>query len=83
MGIITLHFWLCNMKQLNCWHFNTNSNKFVETVNFFQKEAKTAPKRPILFSLVYQGVFGYLRTIYFRFPKATKDSLRLMKISED
>ena len=30
-------FWLCNMKQLNFRHFNTNGNKFFETVNFFQK----------------------------------------------
>ena len=37
-------FWLSNRKQLNFRHFNfnTNSNKFFETVNFFQKEAKTA-----------------------------------------
>ena len=40
-------FWLCNMKQLNFRHFNTNSKKFFETVHFFQKEAKTAPNRPI------------------------------------
>ena len=48
-------FCLCNMKQLTCpeyglltWlnfrHFNSNSKKFFETVIFFQKEAKTAPK---------------------------------------
>ena len=30
-------FWLCNMKQLNFRHFNTNGKKFFETVNFFQK----------------------------------------------
>ena len=46
-------FWLCSMKQLNFRHFNTNSKKFFETVHFFQKEAKTAPNRPILFCLVY------------------------------
>ena len=44
-------FWLCNMKQLNFTHFNTNSKKFLKTGNVFQKEAKTAPKRPILFCL--------------------------------
>ena len=39
---LTKHFifWLCNMKQLNFWHFNTNSKKFFETVFFFQKEAE-------------------------------------------
>ena len=79
-------FWLCDMKQLNFGHFNTNRTKFFETLNFFQKEAKTAPKRPILFCLVYQGVFGHFTKIlvYFRrFPKATDYSRRLLKISED
>ena len=70
------------MKQLNFRHFNTNSKQSFETVIFFQKEAKTAQKRPILFCLVYQGVFGHFTTIpdYFRrFPKATDDSRRLTK----
>ena len=61
----TKHFivWLSNMKQLNFRHFNTNSEKFFETGNFFQKEAKSAPKRPMLFRSVYQGVLGYFATI--------------------
>ena len=70
-------FSLCNMKQLNFRHFNTNSKKFFETVIFFSKEAKTAPNRPTLICLVYQGVFGHFTTIpdYFRrSPKATDDS---------
>ena len=79
-------FWLCNMKQINFRQFNANSKKFFETVDFSQKEAKTAPIRPILFCLVYEGVFGHFTTIpdYFRrFPKATDDSRILSKISED
>ena len=79
-------FWFCNTKQLNFRYFNTNSNKFFETVNFFQKKANTAPKRPISFFSVYQGVFGHFTTIpdYFRrFPKATDDSRRVSKICED
>ena len=79
-------FWLCNMEQLNFRHFNTNSKIFFETVIFFHKEAKAAPKGPILFCLVYQGVFGHFTTIpdYFRrSPKTTNDSRRLSKISED
>ena len=74
------------MKHINFKQFNANSKKFFEAVDFFQKEAKTAPKRPILFSLVYQGVFGHFTTIpdYFRrFPKAIDDSRILSKISED
>ena len=43
-------FWLCNMKQSNFRHFNNESKKFFEIVIFFfQKEEKTASKRPILF----------------------------------
>ena len=84
---ITLNtFWLCNMKQINFRQFNANGKKFFETVDFSQKEAKTAPIRPILFCLVYEGVFGHFTTIpdYFRrFPKATDDSRILSKISED
>ena len=67
-----LIFWLCNMKQLNFRHFNTNRKKFTVTVNFGQKETKTAPKRPILFCLVYQEVFSHFPTIpdhLRRFPK--------------
>ena len=37
-------FWLCNMKQLNFRHFNTNSNKFFETVNFSRKKQKRLKK---------------------------------------
>ena len=73
------------MKQLNFRHFNTNSKKFYETVIFFQKEANTAQKGPILFCSVYQGVFGHFTTIpdYFRrFPKATDDFRRLTKRSD-
>ena len=51
------------MKQLNFRLFNTNSEKFFETGNFFQKEANSAPKRPILFCSVYQGVLGHFATI--------------------
>ena len=64
---------------------NSNSNKFFDRVIFFQKEAKTAQKRPIIFSLVQQGVFGYFTTIpdfFGRFPKATDDSRRLTKYSD-
>ena len=78
-------FWLCNMKQINFRQFNANSKKFFETVDFSQKEAKTAPIRPILFCLVYEGVLGHFTTIpdYFRrFPKATDDSRRLTKRSD-
>ena len=81
-----LIFWFCNMKQLNFRYFNINSKKFFEIVNFSQKEAKTAPKRPILFCLVYQGVFGHFTTIpdYFRrFPKISEDSGTFPKTNEE
>ena len=81
-----LIFWFCNTKQLNFRYFNINSKKFFEIVNFSQKEAKTAPKRPILFCLVYQGVFGHFTTIpdYFRrFPKISEDYRRGPTIAKD
>ena len=79
-----LFFWFCNKKQLNFGHFNTNSKKFFETVNFFQKEAKTAPKRSMLFCLLYQGVFGHFTTIYFRrFLKTNEEVRPLPKMSEE
>ena len=81
-----LIFGVCSIKQLNFKHFNTNSKKFTVTVNFIRKETKTAPKRPKLFCLVYQEVFGHLPTIpdhIGRFPKTTEDSRRLPKILED
>ena len=82
----TKHFsWLCNLKQLKFRHFNTNSKKFFETVNCFQKEAKTARNRPILFSLLYQGVFGHFTRIldYFkRSPKTAEDFRKLTKRSD-
>ena len=72
------------MKQLNFKHFNINSKKFTVTVNFSQKDTKTAPKRPILFCLVYQEVFSHFATIpdhFGRFPKTTEDFRRLPKMS--
>ena len=78
-----LIFWL---KQLNFGHFNTNRKKFTVTVNFSQKETKTAPKRPILFCLVYQEVFSHFPTIpdhFGRFPKTTEVFRRLPKISKE
>ena len=60
---------------------------------FFQKEAKTAPKRPILVSLVYQAEFlamlkqfGLLHKIskgYRRFSKTDEDFRKLTKTGSD
>ena len=79
------------MKQLNFRHFNTNSKKFFETVNFFQKEAKTAPKRPILLFRIsrrfrpFYDNSGFLQKIsegYWRFLKTVEDFRRLTKRSD-
>ena len=86
-----LIFWLCNIrKQLNFRHFNTNRKKFTVTVNFSQKETKTAPKRPMLFFLVYQEIVSHFPTIldhFRRLPKIPEDWRRpvrkLPKISEE
>ena len=67
------------MKELNYKHFKTNSKKFFETVLFFQKEAKTAPKKQILFCLVHQGVFGHQVR---QFQIISEDFRRLATIPE-
>ena len=64
------------MEQLNFRHFNTNGKIFFETVIFFHKEAKAAPKRPILSCLVYEGVLRQFRII-------SEDLRRLRTIPED
>ena len=80
-------FWLCNMKPLNFRHFNTSITKFYEIVFFFfQKEAKTAPKRPISFCLVYRkfwpfyeysGLFQKISEGCRTFPKTVEHFRRL------
>ena len=60
------------MKQLNFRHFNTNSKKFIVTVNFIQKETKTAPKRPILFCLVVRRLSNISKD-YRRCPQTSED----------
>ena len=60
------------MKQLNFRYFNTDSKKFFETVNFFQKEAKKAPKRPVLFYDT-SGLFQKISEGYRRFPKTNEE----------
>ena len=47
--ILNTFFSSCNLKQWNIRYFNTNRKKFSVRVNFIQKEAKTAPKRVLLF----------------------------------
>ena len=81
-----LNFWLCNTEQLNFRHFNINSKKFSVTVNFIQKETKTALKRAMLFCSIYQEVFGHFPTIpdlFGRFTKISEDSRRFPKTTED
>ena len=64
------------MKQLNFRHFNTNSKKLFETVTFFQKEAKTAPKRPILFCLAYKGILPTFRQFRIISKEETVEDFR-------
>ena len=76
------------MKQVNFWHFKTNSKKFFETVNFFQKEAKTAPKRPILFFYIkeFSAILRQCRIIsedFRRLPTIPEDCRRFRKTNEE
>ena len=69
----------------------TNSKKSFETVNFFQKEAKTAPKRPMLLFRISRrfrpfydnsGFFQKISEGYWRFLKTVEDFRRLTKRSD-
>ena len=86
-------FWLCNMKQLNFRHFNTNGKKFFETLNFFQEEdAKNGSKKAniVLFSISTSfrpfydksGLFQKISEGHRRFPKTAEDFRRLTGIEE-
>ena len=74
------------MKQLHFSHINTNSKKFTVTVNFFQKETKTAPKGQYYFVKYikeFSAIFPTIPDYFKRFPKTAEDSRRLPKIFED
>ena len=85
-------FWLCNMKLLNFRHFNSNSIKFFETVNFFPEGSKNGSKKAsiILFSISRSsrpfndnsGLFQTISEGYRRFPKTIEDFRRLKKRSD-
>ena len=64
------------MKQLDFRHFNINRKKFTVTVNFSQKETKSAPKRPILFCLVPRN-FQPFSDDSRSFQKTSENSRRL------
>ena len=74
-----LIFWLCNMKQLNFRHFNTNRKKFTVTVNFSLKEKKRLQKGQ--YYLVWYT--NEISAIFGRFPIIPKDFRSLPEISED
>ena len=83
------HFNSPNLARGSEWGYLDNTKHFIFGLCNMKKnclfETVTAPKRPILFCLVYQRVFGHFTTIpdYFRrFPKVPEDSRRLSKISE-
>ena len=64
------------MKQLSLGILTLTEKKSTATVNFSQKETKTAPKRRTLFCLVCQEVFSHFPTIpdhFGRFPKTAED----------
>ena len=60
------------LKQLNFRYFNTNGKKFTVTVNFIQKETKSAPK-----------LSGSSPKIIRTFPIFPKIFRRLRKISKE
>ena len=83
----------CNLEQLNFRHFNTNSKKFFETVNFFPERSKNGSKKAniILFSISRSfrpfydnsGLFQKISEGYRRFPKTNEEVRPLPKMSEE
>ena len=61
------------MKKLNFRHFNTNSKKFFETVNFFPERSKNGSKKA---NIILFSISRSFRPFYDNFR-------RLSKISED
>ena len=62
--------------QLNFRHFNTNSKKFTVTVNFIQKETKSAPKllesKPKIirtFPIIFEDFRGAFRKCFDYIPR--------------
>ena len=77
-------FWLRNMKHLNFRHFNTNSQKFFETVNFFQeKDAKNGCKKANIVSFSISKSFGPFYDKSGLFQKISEGHRRFPKTVED
>ena len=78
----TLIFRLCNKKQWNFRHFNTNSEHLTVTV-IFPEADKHCSRRPIWFCLVYpRQKFSTIPDYFSRFPKTAEDIRRLPKIAD-
>ena len=67
------------MRQLNFRHFNTNSKKFFETVNFLQKKKKRPQKGQYYFVKYIKEFPEDCRT----FSKTNEEVRPLLKISEE
>ena len=76
----TQFLWLCNMKQLNFRHFNTNSKKFSVAIFFPERNKLTSQKVNIL-CLVYHEDFCHFPTIpaYRRLTKMSEDYPRFLR----
>ena len=69
-------FWLCNMKQLNFRHFNTNSEKILETLSSFQRSKNGSRMANIILFSISSTFWPFYDNL---FPKATEGSRRLPK----
>ena len=74
------------MRQLNFRHFNTNSKKFFETVNFLQKEEKRPQKGQYYFVKYIKEFSAILRQFisdFRRLPKFPEDCRTFSKTNEE
>ena len=77
-----LIFWLCNIKQLNFRHFNTNSKKIFCNSKFYQEGNKNGSKQGNVILLSISRSFRPLSDDFRSFRKISEDVRKLLKFSK-
>ena len=77
-----LIFWLCNIKQLNFRHFNTNSKKIFCNSKFYQEGNKNGFKQGNVILLSISRSFRPLSDDFRSFRKISEDVRKLLKFSK-
>ena len=77
-----LIFWLCNIKQLNFRHFNTNSKKIFCNSKLYQEGNKNGSKQGNVILLSISRSFRPLSDDFRSFRKISEDVRKLLKFSK-